>query len=86
MGELGANAHGEILAAGRVPDCYLGLVTAADGMDEAVGLLVVAPGTLVAVWPVAPTGWRWPGIRPRTSSTSVPSTVSRSSSNSIRFF
>ena len=25
MGQLGANAHGEVLEAGRVPDCYLGL-------------------------------------------------------------
>ena len=25
MGQLGANAHGEVLAAGRVPDCCLGL-------------------------------------------------------------
>jgi hypothetical protein len=25
VGQLGANAHGEVLEAGRVPDCYLGL-------------------------------------------------------------
>jgi hypothetical protein len=24
VGSLGANAHGEVLEAGRVPDCYLG--------------------------------------------------------------
>ena len=26
MAQLGANAHGEVLAPGRVPDCYLGLL------------------------------------------------------------
>ena len=26
MAQLGANAHGEVLVLGRVPDCYLGLL------------------------------------------------------------
>jgi hypothetical protein len=26
VGQLGANAHGEVLEVGRVPDCYLGLL------------------------------------------------------------
>jgi hypothetical protein len=30
VGQLGANAHGEVLEAGRVPDCYLGLSLDAD--------------------------------------------------------
>ena len=47
MGQLGANAHGEVLVSGRVPDCYLGL-----GLDpaedaEAAGVLVVAPTALL---------------------------------------
>ena len=48
MGQLGANAHGEVLEAGRVPDCYLGLLLpdpADDGRGAAV--LVVAPAALL---------------------------------------
>jgi hypothetical protein len=46
--QLGANAHGEILAPGRVPDCYLGLLLGQPGGDaEAVGVLVVAPAALL---------------------------------------
>lgn len=48
MGQLGANAHGEILAPGRVPDCYLRLPLDQPGGDAAaVGVLVVAPAALL---------------------------------------
>jgi hypothetical protein len=48
VGQLGANAHGEILAPGRVPDCYLGLLLNQPGGDaEAAGVLVVAPAALL---------------------------------------
>ena len=52
MGQLGADAHGEVLEAGRVPDCYLGLLLdpADDSQDAAV--LVVAPAALLH--PVVP--------------------------------
>jgi hypothetical protein len=52
VGQLGANAHGEVLEAGRVPDCYLGLLLdpADDSQDAAV--LVVAPAALLH--PVVP--------------------------------
>jgi hypothetical protein len=45
--QLGANAHGEVLEAGRVLDCYLGLLLdpADDGGDA--GVLVVAPASLL---------------------------------------
>jgi hypothetical protein len=47
MGRLGANAHGEVLKAGRVPDCYLGLRRDPTDHDtEAAGVLVVAPAAL----------------------------------------
>jgi hypothetical protein len=46
VGQLGANAHGEILAPGRVPDCYLGL-RLDSGDTEAAGVLVVAPASLL---------------------------------------
>ena len=53
MGQLGANAHGEILAPGRVPDCYLGLLLGQPGGDAAaVGVLVVVPAALLH--PVVP--------------------------------
>ena len=38
MGQLGANAHGEVLEAGRVPDCYLGL-----RLDPAVAVTPAGP-------------------------------------------
>jgi hypothetical protein len=39
--QLGANAHGEVLEAGRVPDCYLGLrLDPADDAEAAGGLIV----------------------------------------------
>jgi hypothetical protein len=44
--QLGVNAHGEILDAGRVPDCYLGLRLDPVGDAQAAGVLVVAPAVL----------------------------------------
>jgi hypothetical protein len=44
--QLGANADGEVLEPGRVPDCYLGLrLDPVD--DEKAGVLVVAPAVLL---------------------------------------
>jgi hypothetical protein len=45
VGQLGANAHGEVLEPGRAPDFYLGLLLADD--DQAAGVLVVAPAALL---------------------------------------
>ena len=48
MAQLGANAHGEVLVPGRVPDCYLGLLLDPTDHDtQAAGVLVVAPATLL---------------------------------------
>jgi hypothetical protein len=47
VAQLGANAHGEVLEPGRVPDCYLGLHLEPDDDAEAVGVLVVAPAALL---------------------------------------
>ena len=47
MGQLGANAHGETLKPGRVPDCYLGLRLDPPGQTEPTGVLVVAPAALL---------------------------------------
>ena len=47
MGQLGANALGEVLEAGRVPDCYLGLRLDSPGHTEPAGVLVVAPAALL---------------------------------------
>ena len=48
MGQLGVNAHGEVLEPGRVPDCYLGLLLDQPGGDaEVAGVLVVAPASLL---------------------------------------
>ena len=47
MGQLGANAHGEVLEPGRVPDCYLGLLLDPTGDAQASGVLVVAPAALL---------------------------------------
>jgi hypothetical protein len=52
MAQLGANAHGEVLVPGRVPDCYLGLLLHPDGQPEPAGVLVVAPAALL--YPVVP--------------------------------
>jgi hypothetical protein len=51
MSQLGANALGEVLEPGRVPDCYLGLRLDPGG-TEAAGVLVVAPAVLLD--PVVP--------------------------------
>jgi hypothetical protein len=47
VAQLGANAHGEVLEAGRVPDCYLGLRL--DPADDplAAGVLIVSPAALL---------------------------------------
>jgi hypothetical protein len=42
VAQLGRNADGEVLVAGRVPDCYLGLRLDSDD-TEATGVQVVAP-------------------------------------------
>jgi hypothetical protein len=51
VAQLGANAHGEVLEPGRVPDCYLGLRLDPAGTEPA-GVLVVAPAALLH--PVVP--------------------------------
>jgi hypothetical protein len=52
VARLGANADGEVLVPGRVPDCYLGLCLDPAGHDQAAGVLVVAPAALLH--PVVP--------------------------------
>jgi hypothetical protein len=47
VAQLGANAHGEVLVPGRVPDCYLGLRLDPAGDSEEAGVLVVAPAVLL---------------------------------------
>jgi hypothetical protein len=47
MAQLGANALGEVLEPGRVPDCYLGLRLDPPGHTEPAGVLVVAPAALL---------------------------------------
>jgi hypothetical protein len=47
VAQLGANAHGEVLEPGRVPDCYLGLRLDAAAGDEAGGVLVATPAALL---------------------------------------
>jgi hypothetical protein len=48
VAQLGANADGQVLEPGRVPDCYLGLRLDPAGHDaEAAGVLVVAPAALL---------------------------------------
>jgi hypothetical protein len=47
MAQLGANALGEVLEPGRVPDCYLGLLLDPPGQTEPAGVLVVAPASLL---------------------------------------
>ena len=47
MAQLGANAHGEVLEPGRVPDCYLGLLLDPPGDQHAGTVLVVAPAALL---------------------------------------
>jgi hypothetical protein len=56
VAQLGANALGEVLEPGRVPDCHLGLRLDPDDANRdgtgAVGVLVVAPAVLLH--PVVP--------------------------------
>jgi hypothetical protein len=47
VGQLGANAHGEVLEPGLVPDCYLGLLLDPAADAEAAGVLVAAPTSLL---------------------------------------
>jgi hypothetical protein len=47
VAQLGANAFGEILEPGRVPDCYLGLRLDPAAGAEPAGVLVVAPAALL---------------------------------------
>jgi len=47
VGQLGANAHGEVLDPGRVPDCHLGLLLDPAEDAEVSGVLVVAPAALL---------------------------------------
>jgi hypothetical protein len=47
MAQLGANALGEVLEPGRVPDCYLGLRLDPAGDEQVAGVLVVAPAALL---------------------------------------
>jgi hypothetical protein len=47
MAQLGANAFGEVVEPGRVPDCYLGLRLDPGDHDQAAGVLVVAPAALL---------------------------------------
>jgi hypothetical protein len=54
--QLGANAHGEVLQAGRVPDCYLGLRLDPAAGAEPAGVLVVAPTSLLHPFVPQPDG------------------------------
>src|SRR4029450_13476961 len=47
MSQLGANALGEALEPGRVPDCYLGLRLDPADAAQATGVLVVEPAVLL---------------------------------------
>ena len=47
MAQLGANAHGEVLEPGRVPDCYLGLRLDPADDAPAAGVLIVGPAVLL---------------------------------------
>jgi hypothetical protein len=47
VGQLGVNAHGEVLEAGRVCGCYFGLLLDPAGDGEGAGVLVVAPAALL---------------------------------------
>jgi hypothetical protein len=52
VAQLGANASGEVLEPGRVPDCYFGLRLAPANDVEGAGVLVVSPAALLH--PVVP--------------------------------
>jgi hypothetical protein len=68
VGQLGANAHGEVLEPGRVPDCYLGLKLDPADDGQGAGVLVVAPAALLNPVVQQPAGgavtcqaWGWVG-------------------------
>jgi hypothetical protein len=47
VSQLGANAFGEILEPGRVPDCFLGLRLDPDDDAQATGVLIIGPAVLL---------------------------------------
>jgi hypothetical protein len=47
VSRLGANALGEVLEPGRVPDCYLGLRLDPAADAQAIGVLIVGPAVLL---------------------------------------
>jgi hypothetical protein len=47
VAQLGANAHGEVLEPGRVPDCYVGLLLPAGDPNQAPSVLVVSPAAFL---------------------------------------
>jgi hypothetical protein len=47
VAQLGANAHGEVLEPGRVPDCYLGLRLDPPGRTKPADVLIVSPAALL---------------------------------------
>jgi hypothetical protein len=47
VGQLGVNAHGEVLEPGRVRNCYLGLLLSPAEDSEGAGVLVVDPAALL---------------------------------------
>jgi hypothetical protein len=47
VGQLGANAHGEVLEPGRVSDCYVGLLLRVGDPDQAPSVLVVSPAAFL---------------------------------------
>jgi hypothetical protein len=47
VAQLGANAFGEVLEPGRVPDCYLGLRLDPDDDAQATGVLIIGPAVLL---------------------------------------
>jgi hypothetical protein len=47
VGQLGTNAHGEVLEPGRVPDCYLGLRLDPTDDTKMAGVLLLAPAALL---------------------------------------
>jgi hypothetical protein len=59
--QLGANAHGEVLESGRVPDCYLGPLLDPPRDQQAGRVLVVAPASLLH--PAVPQPGGHPGVR-----------------------
>jgi hypothetical protein len=47
VAQLGANAFGEVLVPGRVPDCYLGLRLDPDDDAQATGVLIIGPAIVL---------------------------------------